>query len=41
MMMKEFLLYVGFSAPIISSLSCLVMLVLYRLHHIKTEEKTL
>lgn len=41
MMMKEFLLYVGFSAPIISSLSCLVMLVLYRLHHIKTEEKPL
>lgn len=41
MMMKEFLLYVGFSAPIISSLSCLVMLVLYRLHHIKTEENPL
>ena len=41
MMTKEFLQYAGFSAPVISSLSCLVMLYLYRRRHIQPEEKPL
>ncbi len=41
MVIKEFLQYAGFSAPIVSSLSCLVMLYLYRRQHIKPEEKPL
>lgn len=41
MNIKEFLQYAGFSAPIISSLSCLMMLYLYRRRHIKPEEKPL
>lgn len=41
MMMKEFLQYAGFSAPVISSLSCLVMLHLYRRRHTRAEEKPL
>lgn len=41
MMMKEFLQYAGFSAPVISSLSSLMMLYLYRRYHIRQEEKPL
>ncbi len=41
MITKEFLQYAGFSAPVISSLSCLVMLFLYRRRHIQPEEKPL
>ena len=39
--MKEFLQYTGFCAPVISALSCAVMLVLYRHHHGRWEENAL
>ena len=41
MITKEFLQYIGFCAPIISSLSCAMMLVIYRHHHGKREENIL
>lgn len=41
MMIKEFLQYAGFCAPIISSLSCAVMLAIYRCYHGKREENIL
>ncbi len=40
-MIKEFLQYAGFCAPIISSLSCAVMLAIYRCYHGKREENIL
>ena len=41
MITKEFLQYTGFCAPIISSLGCAIMLVLFRHTHAKSEEGTL
>lgn len=41
MVTKEFLQYTGFCAPIISSLGCAIMLVLFRHTHAKSEEGTL
>lgn len=41
MLLKEFLQYNGFCAPIISSLGCAIMLVLFRHTHAKSEEGTL
>ena len=40
-MMKEFLQYTGFCAPIISSLSCAVMLVIHRRTYGKSEDNIL
>lgn len=41
MMMKEFLQYTGFCAPIISSIGCAMMLIIYRRIHGKSEENVL
>ncbi len=41
MITKEFLLYTGFCAPVISSLSCAVMLAIYRHRHGKQDENIL
>lgn len=41
MITKEFLQYTGFCAPIISSLGCAIMLVLFRYTHTKSEEGTM
>lgn len=41
MITKEFLQYTGFCAPIISSLGCAIMLVLFRYTHAKSEEGTM
>ncbi|WP_294477931.1 hypothetical protein [uncultured Bacteroides sp.] len=41
MILKEFLQYIGFCAPIISSMGCGIMLIIYRRTQGKTEESTL
>lgn len=41
MILKEFLQYIGFCAPIISSMGCGIMLIIYRRTQRKTEEGTL